>query len=322
MPTGPTRIAQLSNGWVECWDPASERIYYHNPATNHTQWEYPSNSIHDDQLRTLQRETNSFGSKSSENTRNKSDRKKIALPDKDAPFRQKRFRFLWHVRGKPSAKCKMLPVHVSRDNLVYLSFQALAHISTINLKKKLRITYDGEVGIDSGGITKDWFLEMSRALVDPRYVLFQKNEHNNTYFVDPRSGVNDQHLEYFKFFGRLLGKAIYDRHLLDMHLSPLLYKHLLGIKPGMNDLKAMDPVYFESLQWVMNNNIDGCDVLENFSVTRQLFGKSIEVELVPGGKDIPVTDNNKDKYVEALSPTSVASQRSHSWTLFEVVFLI
>ena len=85
------------------------------------------------------------------------------------------------------------------DNLVYLSFQALAHISTINLKKKLRITYDGEVGIDSGGITKDWFLEMSRALVDPRYVLFQKNEHNNTYFVDPRSGVNDQHLSTLNF---------------------------------------------------------------------------------------------------------------------------
>ena len=56
----------------------------------------------------------------------------------------------------------------------------------------------------------------------------------------------------------------------------------------------MDPVYFESLQWVMNNNIDGCDVLENFSVTRRLFGKSIEVELVPGGKDILVTDNNKN----------------------------
>ena len=107
MPTGPTRIAQLSNGWVECWDPASERIYYHNPATNHTQWEYPSNSIHDDQLRNLQRETNSFGAKSSENTRNKSDRKKIALPDKDAPFRQKRFRFLWHVPENlaPNAKC-------------------------------------------------------------------------------------------------------------------------------------------------------------------------------------------------------------------------
>ena len=294
MPTGPTRIAQLSNGWVECWDPASERIYYHNPATNHTQWEYPSESIHDDHIHS------GTNSRAGKKTQERKKRGGPALPDKDAPFRQKRFRFLWHVRGKPNIKCKMLPVQVSRDNLVYKSFQALAHVSAVNFKKKLRITYDGEVGIDSGGITKDWFLEMSRALLDPRYVLFQKGETNGRFTIDSRSGVNDQHLEYFHFFGRLIGKAIYDRHLLDVHLNPILYKHLLGIAPTMDDLKEMDPVYCDSLQWVMNNSIDGVDVLENFSVVRQEFGESVEVELIPNGKNIAVTDKNKRAYVEAL----------------------
>jgi hypothetical protein len=68
----------------------------------------------------------------------------------------------------------------------------------------------------------------------------------------------------------------------------------------MDDLKEMDPVYCDSLQWVMNNSIDGVDVLENFSVVRQEFGESVEVELIPNGKNIAVTDKNKRAYVEAL----------------------
>ena len=138
-----------------------------------------------------------------------------ALPDKDAPFRQKRFRFLWHVRGTPQGACKILPVAVSRDNLVYKSYQALAHVDAETFRKKLRITYDDEVGIDSGGITKDWFLEISRALMDPRYALFRIGSNDGRYCLDARSGVNEQHLDYLHFFGRLMGKAIFDRHLLD-----------------------------------------------------------------------------------------------------------
>ena len=291
MPTGPTRIAQLANGWVECWDPASERIYYHNPRTDHTQWEYPQETMHGRADAAINRRAQPEAKRA---------RGGPALPDKGAPFRQKRFRFLWHVRGTPKGACKMLPVEVSRDNLVYKSYQALAHIDSATFRRKLRITYDGEVGIDSGGITKDWFLEMSRALMDPRYVLFKVNSSNGCYNIDPRSGVNEQHIGYFRFFGRLLGKAIFDRHLIDIHFSRIFYKHLLGASPSMDDLKEKDNVYWESLQWVLNNSIDGLDLLENFSVMRQEFGKQVETELIPGGKDTPVTDKNKELYVEKL----------------------
>ena len=306
MPTGPTRIAQLNNGWVECWDPASERLYYHNPRTDATQWEYPGGSL--DEQREFPSATNMRrGSNLAARTDTSSSafagrkgRGSPALPDKDAPFRQKRFRFLWHVRGTPQGACKMLPVAVSRDNLVYKSYQALAHVDAETFRKKLRITYDDEVGIDSGGITKDWFLEISRALMDPRYALFRIGSNDGRYCLDARSGVNEQHLDYLHFFGRLMGKAIFDRHLLDTFFCKTIYKHMLGISPDLSDLKAMDPVYWESLQWVLKNPIDGCDVLENFSIIRHEFGELIEIELVPGGKNIPVTDENKHLYVEKL----------------------
>ena len=37
----PFRIAQLPSGWVECWDPTQERVYYWNPRSNVSQWEKP-----------------------------------------------------------------------------------------------------------------------------------------------------------------------------------------------------------------------------------------------------------------------------------------
>ena len=41
QPTRPVRVAQLANGWIECWDPASERVYYHDPRSGQTRWDLP-----------------------------------------------------------------------------------------------------------------------------------------------------------------------------------------------------------------------------------------------------------------------------------------
>ena len=38
--------------------------------------------------------------------------------------------------------------------------------------------------------------------------------------------------------------------------------------------------------------------METFSITNDYFGRPEEVELIPGGKDIDVTNENKEYYVE------------------------
>ena len=70
--------------------------------------------------------------------------------------------------------------------------------------------YDGEAGIDSGGLTKDWFLEIASELVKPQYALF-KRFGNGAYDINAMSGINEAHLLYFQFFGRLMAKAVMDR---------------------------------------------------------------------------------------------------------------
>ena len=54
--------------------------------------------------------------------------------------------------------------------------------------------------------------------------MFTKTE-EGLYVVDARSGRANPstHIQYFHFFGRLLGKAIRDSTLVDVPLCPVMY---------------------------------------------------------------------------------------------------
>ena len=53
-----------------------------------------------------------------------------------------------------------------------------------------------------------------------------------TYMINKSSHVNDEHLEYFKFVGRIIAKAIYDNKLLDCFFTRAFYKHILHKSVG------------------------------------------------------------------------------------------
>ena len=109
--------------------------------------------------------------------------------------------------------------------------------------------------------------------------------------------MNGSHLEYFHFFGRLLAKAIFDRQMVDLPLCKVLYKHILGIKPRLSDLKDIDQTYHRSLTWMKDNDITGV-IMETFTVMRDEFGVMREIELCEGGLTKDVTDENKGEWLQ------------------------
>ena len=213
-------LCQLSNGWVEYWDPGQKQPYYHHPRTDRTMWTLPMDEVPAEEFggsgigRSGGGGGNGSDGGNGGNGGNGGSLEPFrpSLPDHKAPFRQKRFKFLWHVRGSPSqGGCSVLPILIDRQQLVYQSFETFRKLEHEDLKKKTRIEYSGEDGIDSGGLTKDWFLELSRQLFDPQLCLFRKYKggpRGIVFDIDPRSGVNGQHLLYFHFFGRILAKVI------------------------------------------------------------------------------------------------------------------
>jgi E3 ubiquitin-protein ligase HUWE1 len=86
----------------------------------------------------------------------------------------------------------------------------------------------GEEGVDAGGVTREWYMVLSREVFNPNYVLFQSSLNGQMFQPSPKSSVNTDHLKYFKFIGRFVGKALYDGFLLDCFFTRSFYKHILG----------------------------------------------------------------------------------------------
>lgn len=234
----------------------------------------------------------------------------VATDTPEAVFRKKRYKLLRALRlagapagtvGTPQAVPRgVLALELRRDDMFHQSFVKLRMQSASDVRRKLRVEFVGEEGIDAGGLTKDWYLQISRELFNPQYCLFSRVEGDSErYCISPLSEVQEQCDEYFRFVGRFLGKALYDVQLVDLPFASVIYKHLLGEPVGFDDLRELDPVYANSLQWMLDNEIADV-VTETFTISRVAFGEVVEIPLKPGGADIEVDDTNKGEYVELV----------------------
>jgi E3 ubiquitin-protein ligase HUWE1 len=184
------------------------------------------------------------------------------------------------------------------------SYFLLRRKQTEELKQKLNVRFQGEEGVDAGGLTKEWFLVLSREMFNPNYALFMQSADKRTFQPNPTSYINPEHLDYFKFVGRVIAMAIYNEQLLDCFFTRSFYKHILGINITYHDIESIDPEYYKNLQWMLDNDIT--DIMDlTFTAEVDEFGKYKVVELKPGGTNIPVTNENKYEYVKLITENSM-----------------
>ncbi|VDM32400.1 unnamed protein product [Hydatigera taeniaeformis] len=95
---------------------------------------------------------------------------------------------------------------ISREGLLEESFQQIQRLPASELRKRLRITFLGEEGLDYGGIAREWFLRVSRDFFNPMFGLFEYTGAHYSLQINPASDVaNVAHLDYFHFIGRVIG---------------------------------------------------------------------------------------------------------------------
>jgi E3 ubiquitin-protein ligase HUWE1 len=194
-----------------------------------------------------------------------------------------------------------LQLSVRRNNVFHDSFKALYFKSGDEMKfGKLNIRFHGEEGVDAGGVTREWFQALSRQMFDPNYALFEPvSSDRTTFHPNKLSSINEEHLLFFKFIGRIIGKALYENRVLDCYFSRAVYKRILGKTVSVKDMESFDPDYYKSLVWMLENDITDA-IFQAFSVEDEEFGVTRVVDLVPNGRNIPVTEENKHDYVRLV----------------------
>ncbi|XP_047139464.1 E3 ubiquitin-protein ligase NEDD4 isoform X1 [Hydra vulgaris] len=203
---------------------------------------------------------------------------------------------------KPENVPSKYEIHVRRNNLFQDSYRFVLHSCTNVelLKTKLWIVFDGETGLDYGGVAREWFYLLSKEMFNPYYGLFEYSATDNyTLQINSNSGIaNEQHLSYFTFIGRVAGMAVYHGKLLDAFFIRPFYKMMLGKKITLKDMESVDSEYHESLNWLLSHDPTELDVM--FVLDYESFGTIVSKELITNGANIPVTNENKKQYIDLV----------------------
>jgi HECT-domain (ubiquitin-transferase) len=193
-----------------------------------------------------------------------------------------------------------IPIKIRRPHVFIDSFHQLSHKD--DLRGKLSVTFQGEEGIDAGGLVREWFGLVAREIFNPNYALFLPcSGRPSTFVINANSGVNPDHLSFFRFCGKLVGKAIFDNQRLDCYFTRSFYKHMLGEQVNWQDLENLDPSLFKNLKLMLEHRLEDLGIFESFSAVEDRFGVKETVELTPGGNEIEVTDENKSEYVQLIA---------------------
>jgi E3 ubiquitin-protein ligase HUWE1 len=194
-----------------------------------------------------------------------------------------------------------LQLSVRREQVFMDSYKSLYYKSPDEMKYgKLSIRFNGEEGVDAGGVTREWFQVLARGMFNPNYALFIPVASDRTTFHPNRlSAVNGEHLHFFKFIGRIIGKALYEGRVLDCHFSRAVYKRILGKSVSIKDMETLDLDYYKSLLWMLENDITDI-ITENFSIETDDFGETRIIDLIENGRNIAVTEENKQEYVQLV----------------------
>ncbi|KAL6487855.1 hypothetical protein MHYP_G00044810 [Metynnis hypsauchen] len=196
------------------------------------------------------------------------------------------------------AQNPFLVLHVRRDHLVSDALRELTIYNDVDLKKPLKVIFDGEEAVDAGGVTKEFFLLLLKELMDPVYGMFTHYPESNLLWFSDKCFVEHN---WFHLIGIVCGLAIYNSTVVDLHFPLVLYKKLLDVCPALDDLKELSPTEGRSLQQLLD--YEGDDVEEafclNFAITREHYGVTEVKELVPGGENITVVRSNREEFVQA-----------------------
>jgi len=271
----------LPDGWEER-ETSTGRTYFVNHRNRTTQFSDPRRGIEANQT------------KHSEPT-NRTEKKPETLPEKLHSLRAELLRQFDNGRNREIA----LKVKVDRNDVFESSFQSISRIPIQHLHKRILIKFSGEEGVDYGGVTREWLYLLSHSMLDPEYGLFEyANEDIYALQISPNSCINPEHLAYFKFIGRIVGLAIYHGHYIDCSFSPVLYKQILRLPFTLSDLESVDPELFNSLTWMLTNDITDTGVDEQFFVVNwESLGVRHEFNLCPDGDKVKLSEQNKSEYV-------------------------
>jgi len=213
-----------------------------------------------------------------------------------------------------------------RDSIVQLQNARLENMqddddeeNNMYFKKPLKIKFEGEEGVDEGGVQKEFFQLVTGQLFDPKYGMFTYDEASRACWFNRNSVSSD---EEYELIGIILGLAIYNGVILDLRFPMYVYKKLMGFDTTMADMQEVDPEMAKGFEKLLKFPGDVENTFcRNFSVSYEVFGAEKTVELKKGGAKIPLNKENREEYVNLYVKWLLHDSISRQFNAFKKGFM-
>lgn len=202
---------------------------------------------------------------------------------------------------------------IRRDHILEDAYTSMSQLPEEDLRGLIRVTFVNEfgveeAGIDGGGIFKDFMENITRASFDVQYGLFKETA-DHLLYPNPGSGmIHEQHLQFFHFLGTLLAKAMFEGILVDLPFATFFLSKLKQKHNYLNDLPSLDPELYRHLIFLKRYDGDISDLELYFVILNNEYGEQTEEELLPGGKNQRVTNENVITFIHLVANHRLNSQ--------------
>ena len=197
-------------------------------------------------------------------------------------------------------------VTINRQNIFQDSYNQFIRIKSINLARPLNIHFSNEKNEDEGGNHREWYQSMFKDMINPKNKLFLINPNKSlepfNIIIHPKyPGIK---LEYYEFIGEFIIKSIIDMIIIRKFIiNKVQLKLITKQQITLNDLKYFNLDLYQKLKLVNDTKITGNKQLESVRFTWNIINQNAqqqEIELVPGGKNIFLNDQNKNVFINKV----------------------
>ena len=195
-------------------------------------------------------------------------------------------------------------ITIDRNNIFIDSFNKFVNTPELNLASPLRIQFINETKGEQEALYREWYNDIFKDMVSPKLKLFIPNhrkslEPNSLLFYPKYPGMN---FNYYTFIGKLMIKAIVDLMVIrNIKFNRICVKSISKRPITLEDIRYYDLDLYQQLKVINDNPIKGNYQFEQTRFTyKEKDQNNIiqEYELIPGGKNIFLNDDNKFAFID------------------------
>ncbi|XP_034726652.1 ubiquitin-protein ligase E3B isoform X1 [Etheostoma cragini] len=210
-----------------------------------------------------------------------------------------------------SASPHVTHITIRRSRMLEDGYDQLRRLPANSIKGVIRVKFVNDLGVDEAGIDQDgvfkeFLEEIIKKVFNPALNLFRTTSGNERLYPSPTSYIHENHLQLFEFVGKMLGKAIYEGIVVDVPFASFFLSQVLGhhhstFYSSIDELPSLDSEFYKNLTSIKRYDGDVGDLGLTLSYDEDVMGQLVCHELIPGGKTMPVINENKISYIHLMA---------------------